>query len=70
MCNIDPKDIETWNTKSSSHTGGGGTHPGNNNNESGSNSGNGSSSDSGEVKYPDPLIGVGGLSVEEDSEKE
>lgn len=65
MCNIDPKDVETWNTKSSSHTGGGGTHPGNNN-ESGSNSGNGSNN----PVRPEPLPGYGGLSLDEDSEKE
>lgn len=39
MSNIDPKDIETWNTKSSSHTGGGGTHPGNNSGDNGNNGG-------------------------------
>ena len=72
MCNIDPKDIETWNTKSSSHTGGGGTHPGNNNNESGGCSSNNSCSShnaNGTIP-PDPLIGIGGLSIEPETNKE
>lgn len=57
---IDPRDIETWNTKSSSHTGGGGTHPGNN---SGGNSGNGSNNNTGGPIEPEINNGSGGFSL-------
>lgn len=35
MCDIDPRDVETWNTKSSSHTGGGGSGENNGSNPGG-----------------------------------
>lgn len=64
MCNINPKDIETWSVKSSSESGGGGTHP----NNPGCPKYNpcptkNTCSSDGPVE-PDPNWGVGGLSLD------
>lgn len=60
---IDPKDIETWNTKSSSHTGGGGSGENNGSNPggNGNGSGNGSGNNNGGPIEPQPNWGVGGF---------
>lgn len=67
MCNINPKDIETWNTKSSSHTGGGGSGENNGSNPGGvGNGGTGGGSNNGGSNgpvEPDPNYGWGGFSL-------
>lgn len=59
MSNIDPRDIETWNTKSSSHTGGGGSGE-NNGSNPGGNDGNGNNTD---PERPGPVNGPAGFSL-------
>lgn len=69
MCDIDPRDVETWNTKSSSHTGGGGSQPGNGSNPTNpENPGNGNGS-GGNIDL-DPIVGIGPVNVDEESETE
>lgn len=68
--NINPKDIETWNTKSSSHTGGGGSGENNGSNPGGNGSGNNNGGSNGPVE-PDPNWGGGaGLSLDKPAVKE
>ena len=67
MCDINPKDIETWSIKSSSHTGGGGSGENNGSNPDNP-GGNGNGSNNGGntgPAEPQPNWGVGGLSVDE-----
>lgn len=60
MCDIDPKDIATWSTKSSSDTGGGGNHP--SNTDKPGNNGN-NTNQSGPIE-PEVSGGVGGYSLD------
>lgn len=61
---IDPRDIETWNTKSSSHTGGGGSGENNGSNPGGiGNGGNGSNNNTGGPIEPEINNGSGGFSL-------
>lgn len=69
MCDIDPRDVETWNTKSSSNTGGGGSQPGNGSNPTNpENPGNGNGNGSGGTIDLDPIVGIGPVNVDEESE--
>lgn len=63
MCDIDPRDVETWNTKSSSHTGGGGSQPGNGSNPTNPENPGNNEDDKG---IP-PIVGLGPFNVDEDN---
>lgn len=63
MCDINPKDIETWNTKSSSHTGGGGSGENNGSDSGGTGSGSNNGGNTGPAE-PQPNYGWGGLSLD------
>lgn len=67
MCDINPKDIETWSIKSSSHTGGGGSGENNGsnpNNPGGNGNGSGNNSNPSSPVDPQPNYGWGGFSLE------
>lgn len=62
MENINPKDIETWSTNSSSLTGGGGSGENNGSDPGGTGSGS-NSGDNTKPVDPQPNWGVGGFSI-------
>lgn len=61
---INPRDIETWNLKSSSHTGGGGSGENNGSNPGGvGNGGNGGNGNNTDPERPGPVNGPAGFSL-------
>ena len=70
MCDIDPRDVETWNTKSSSHTGGGGSQPGNGSNSGGNGGNNEGSKPENGTMPPEPNVGLGPFNIEDENTDE